>query len=116
MNEDSLLDKIKSKYVFKQLFKFIGEENTLKLFMYSKRFQQKLELDKLIYLMHIISKNKIDIEKYLCPTVYNDSDKNRLRVKFLEDSKLFKNDENIFKSFINSFFNELSKISKIPYV
>ena len=36
-----------------------------------------------------------------------------LNERFIEDLKIFKNDENLFKSFIFSFFNELYKSSII---
>ena len=112
MNSDSLLDKIKSIYVIKEMFEYIPADIVLNLFIHSKKHQKKFDLNRLYYLTIFMRKKEIDIKYYLNQKVYNNSDKIKLNQKFKEDCKIFKNNKNIFNSFIISFFNELSKIKE----
>ena len=65
MENQYLINKIKSSYIIKYIFNYIKDNNfQLKLFFYSKLFQNKLDLT-LIYKEKYIDKIGFDINKYL---------------------------------------------------
>ena len=65
MENQGLINKIKSTYIIKDIFNYIQDINFhLKLFIYSKYFQNKLEI-RLIYREKYLDKIGFDINKYL---------------------------------------------------
>ena len=69
MENKSLLETIKSKYIFEQIFGFIKDKNfKLKLFIHSKIFQKKLELEFTDYTNAYLSKFKIELKNYFNST------------------------------------------------
>ena len=68
MNEKSLLSRINSKYVLQIILSYIdyGNKNfSLKLFKYSKKFREKLDITLFDYQEKIINDNCISLHKYL---------------------------------------------------
>lgn len=66
MEDKSILKKIKSKELFNELFEFIKDPNfKLKLFVHSKSFQKKLDLDLVDYEKTYIDQFGIDLNNYL---------------------------------------------------
>ena len=62
----SLFDKIKSKYIQNKIFEYIKNENfKFKLFLYSKKFQKKLELEPIDFKERYVIQSKITYENYL---------------------------------------------------
>ena len=65
MEDQGLINKIKSSYIIKNIFNYIKVNNfQLKLFIYSQLCQNKLDLT-LIYKENYINKIGFDINKYL---------------------------------------------------
>ena len=65
INSDDLLEKIKSKYIIEQIFDFIDEIVKFKLFIYSKKYQEKFNLLLFEYQYYYIIKNEINLLDYL---------------------------------------------------
>ena len=64
--ENQILNKIKSSYIIKNLFNYIKDTNfQLQLFIYSKFYQIKLDINPIIYKEKYIDKIGFDINKYL---------------------------------------------------
>ena len=65
MENQYLINKIKSSYIIKNIFNYIQDTNfKLKLFIYSIFYQNELDL-RLIYKEKYIDKIGFDINKYL---------------------------------------------------
>ena len=65
INSIDLLEKIKSKYIIEQIFDFIDEIVKFKLFIYSKKYQEKFNLLLFEYQYYYIIKNEINLLDYL---------------------------------------------------
>ena len=93
MENQGIIDKIKSVYIIKNIFNFIKNSNyQLKLFIYSKYFQNKLNIKLIDYKEQYLKKLKFNLELYL----YSKEQKNKVDLlkqkynKFLSDNKLNK--------------------------
>ena len=109
MSEQSLLGKIKSKYVLQEIFKYIKTKNyNLKLFVHSNLFQEKLNLKILNYQEAYINQFGMDLGDYLCLN-YNilnekEFDKDSLKKK-LENDILENNlDYNLIQLIVLNYF------------
>ena len=116
-----MLRKIKSEYILRNLFEFIDDETyPLKLFVYSKLFQKKMEIDLFAYQKKYFNSkaegNFIDYlfyhddeqnEKYP-----KDFDKDLLCKQLKEDSIKYNFDINNFKNYI---YNTLCRIYARDY-
>ena len=109
MSEQSLLGKIKSKYVLQEIFKYIKTKNyNLKLFVHSNLFQEKLNLKILNYQEAYINQFGMDLSDYLCLN-YNilnekEFDKDSLKKK-LENDILENNlDYNLIQLIVLNYF------------
>ena len=115
METNSILEKIKSKYMFQKIFDYIKEENfKFKLFLYSKFFQKKLELGFDNYKEAYISQSKINFNDYLCCySLFNEKsknfDKNILNKKLEEDLKKYNLDFNTIKEYLNNYFKKIKE-------
>ena len=63
MENQGIFGKIKSLYIIKNIFNYIKDTN-LKLFLYSKYFQNKLNME-IIYKEIYLKKIWFDLDKYL---------------------------------------------------
>ena len=93
MENQGIIDKIKSVYIIKNIFNFIKNSSfQLKLFIYSKYFQNKLNIKLIDYKEQYLKKLKFNLELYL----YSKEQKNNVDLlkqkynKFLSDNKLNK--------------------------
>ena len=93
MENQGIIDKIKSVYIIKNIFNFIKNSSfQLKLFIYSKYFQNKLNIKLIDYKEQYLKKLKFNLELYL----YSKEQKNKVDLlkqkynKFLSDNKLNK--------------------------
>ena len=137
MEEKQLLSKLKSKYLILKIFEYIKDDNKmLKLFVKSKLFQKRMNIDLFDFQQIFLNKNKFNYKDYLStynlnyddPEKYNkDELKNKLKaktdklrvdiktieryaVKLCEKYEKNLNYENKIKIDIFSpFFSELSK-------
>ena len=115
METDSLFEKIKSKYIQKKIFSYIKNENFIyKLFLYSKAFQKKLELEQIDFKERYIIQSKISYDNYLCCySLFNVEpkkfDKKIIEKKLQEELTKFKLDKNIFQECILNYFKKLVK-------
>ena len=114
MKQKYLINKIKSSYIIKNIFNYIQDTNfKLKLFIYSKLYQNKLDL-RLIYKEKYI--DKIGINKYLHNE--DENNKNDYLIKkydnFLLKNKINKEKfENIIYDILNNKkINEENNIKK----
>ena len=65
MNVQSLLEKIKSKYILEEILSYIKQEYKLKIFVHSNLYQKKLNLKLLDYQVAYINQFGMDINDYL---------------------------------------------------
>ena len=71
MEKEELIKKIKSKFILNALFNYIRDINfKLKLFIYSKSFQNKLDLN-IEYKKIFLKKIGFDLDKYLYTKSHN---------------------------------------------
>ena len=65
MENKAFIENIKSNFILKGIFDFINDKNfILKLFIYSKLFQNKVKLELINYINAYLSKFEIRLEKY----------------------------------------------------
>ena len=70
MEERSILEKISSKYIFEEIFKYIEDKIfKMNLLCYSKALQKKININIIDYKVKYIEKLGINFNEYL--TVYN---------------------------------------------
>ena len=60
-----ILNKIKSNYILTNIFGYINNETKLKLFVHSKLYQKKFNLQLNDYLQNYVLTSVIDFEKYI---------------------------------------------------
>ena len=122
MEKESILEKIKSKYILENIFDYVkGENFKLKLFAYSKKLQKKFDL-KLLDYKNIYLKNRINLFEFLSD--YNKKegypknfDKKELTNKFNSTlNKLKLKEENITDYIINFFKNYEKKENDEIYI
>ena len=113
--ENSIFEKIKSIYIQKILFEFIKNENfKFKLFLYSKYFQKKFELERVDFKEKYLNQSKIELDNYLCcyslfnvdPKIF---DKNLMVKRVEEDLAKYKIDMNFIH---DCLINDFKKIVK----
>ena len=111
MEEKNFLGKIKSKYIFKTIFNYIkGDIIKLKLFKYSKSFQNELDLNLFCYQKKFFEIIGLNIFKYL--SIYDkkkekypeDFDKDYLNTKLEKDLKYINIDIKIIKEYVVKCF------------
>ena len=122
MEKESILERIKSKYILENIFDYVKDENfKLKLFAYSKKLQKKFDL-KLLDYKNIYLKNRINLFEFLSD--YNKKegypknyDKKELTNKFNSTlNKLKLKKENITDYIINFFKNYEKKENDEIYI
>ena len=122
MEKESILEKIKSKYILENIFDYVKDENfKFKLFVYSKKLQKKFDL-KLLDYKNIYLKNRINLFEFLSD--YNKKegypknyDKKELTNKFNSTlNKLKLKEENITDYIINFFKNYEKKENDEIYI
>ena len=65
MKKNGLIKKIKSKYIIKNIFEYIkNDELKFKLFFYSKEFQDKVDINQILYFEKFLDKKKFCAFKY----------------------------------------------------
>ena len=66
MKKKELINNIKSKHIFDYIFEYIKEKTfQLKLFLYSKKFQKKFDINLIILKEKYLQKIKFELDKYL---------------------------------------------------
>ena len=66
MNNGAMINKIKSKYILKYLFNYIGNTSfELKIFIHSKYFQNKLNLTQSYYYKKFLDSLGFNLNKYI---------------------------------------------------
>ena len=93
MENEGIIYKIKSKYIMENIFNYIKDNNfQLKLFIYSKYYQNKLSIRLINYKEKYVNKIGFNLENYL-HLEQGDCQKDILKIKyddFILDNKLDK--------------------------
>ena len=111
MNNKSILKRIKSKYIYKIIFDYINNDNfKLKLFNYSKYFQNILGLKLFDYKEKFFDNLDINLNEYF----YKDSckfpiKKSILKVMLESDLKEYKLDFNFIQKYLINSLNKKVK-------
>ena len=114
MEKTQLLEKIKSNYVFSNIFEYLEEEIKLKLFIYSKLYQQKLKIDIKDYQSKYIQENIVPDDYMKFKNHDNNFDKEYLIKKFEKDLNKNRIDKDIFESvFIKNLENNLLNLKEV---
>ena len=105
--------QLSSIIIFESIFSFIENTNfKYKLFVYSKKFQKKFNIDLIDYQEKYIKQSGIDLEKYL----YNVSNKNSVTKNDLKQKLMQKNininDDIIKKIILRYFDNSIESLNK----
>ena len=91
VENEKLINNIKSKHILNYIFDYIKDENFKdKLFLYSKKLQKKFDI-KLIGLKgNYLKKIKFDIDKYLYiePNLFKKDILTKKYNEFLEENKI----------------------------
>ena len=113
------INKIKSKYIYDEIFEFSKDINLkLKLLKYSKQFQKLLHLNIFNYQKGYLQQFNIDLDKYLL-IPYNDinlvnlKNKNILQQRFNEDLLKYEINSEVFQNYIIDYFQNHSKNQKL---
>ena len=99
MENEPLIDKIKSKYIFELVIPYIKDDDfKYKLFFYSKLYQKKFDCKIIYYRNRYIEKLKINLTKYLYFQKYylihlSGINKDELRKKLKDDLFKYKIDD-----------------------
>ena len=115
MNNESILDKINSKFVHEKIYDYIRDENfKFKLFKHSKYYQNKLEIDVFNYKERYIYQTKINFNDYLCCySLFNgkpkDFDKSILSKKLEDDLKKHHLTINVMYEFFDTYFGKIKQ-------
>ena len=109
-NNESLFEKIKSKYIIKNICSYIKDENILrKLFLYSKSLQEKIFIKLFDYQEGYVNK-RIKWEKYLYSNDYTDYmyfSKDKLKKQFKKDLEyLIPVDNDIIQKIVINYFSK----------
>lgn len=116
MEETRVLEKIKSNYVFSNIFEYLEEEIKLKLFIYSKLYQQKLKIDIKDYQSKYIQANIVPDDYMKFKNHDNNFDKEYLIKKFEKDLNKNRIDKDIFESvFIKNLENNLLNLKEVNW-
>ena len=108
---ENLFNKLNSKYISNDIFDYIEDDNfKLKLFYYSKFFQNKLNL-KAIFQEKYLKNIRFNISNYLCTDKYIKDYLNKEYDEFLLKNKLNKKEfENIIYNVLEN--NNIENIDK----
>ena len=91
MENEEIINKIKSKFILNYIFDYIKDVNfKLKLFIYSKSNQNKLDLNLIIYKELFFKKIGFDLDNYLYTKLNNKDILNKNYQYFLIKNKLNK--------------------------
>ena len=105
MTKKRILEKITSKYILRKVTDYIKDNNFVyKIFLYSKSFQEKLNLGIVNYQALYFQKNGLNIEKYeLCEDnlTIDAFDKNILTNNYKEDLEKFNIDKKNLEKIIS---------------
>ena len=115
MFKKRFLEKISSKYILQTIFNYVKNPNfKMKLFMYSKSFQKRLELNLEDYKENYIKQSGINFDNYLLLGEYVNwnFNTNILKEQFKEILIRYKLDFNDIKSCIINHFENLINIKK----
>ena len=115
MENQDLINKIKSKYIFKYIFSFIKDSNfKLKLFIHSKSYQNLFELKKISYIEAFLKKIGFNLNNYLCAKIKDIDNLNKNYQNFLLKNKLHKEEfENILNEILtNKETEDMDEASK----
>ena len=92
-NKTNVINNIKSKHILNSIFNYIKDKNFKdKLFLYSKKFQNKLVIKLIRLKENYLKKIKFDLDKYLYiePGLYKKDFLTKEYNKFLEEKKVNK--------------------------
>ena len=111
MENNSILAKISSKYIFQNIFKYIDSSIfKYRLFNYSKYFQKRLDIDIVDYEKQYISKFNMRLEDFIFNQMsISDFDKDYLKNFFEEKMKENNLDPNKFKKIIYDYLVKFGK-------
>ena len=106
-----MLYKIKSKYVFKNIFDFIKDSNLKhKIFAYSKHFQEILKISIFDYKEKYFNKKGVKFDEYFTLKSHKSFNMNTFNKNLLnENLKSFINKNNINLDSLNSYFIDYYK-------
>ena len=107
MKKQELIKRIKPTYIINYIFKYIKDNNLkLKLFIYSKYFQNKLNIKLIDYKEKYIDSIGFDINKYLHRKDESDNLIDKYNNFLLKNNFNKKEFENIFSEVIIKRINE----------
>lgn len=109
MNKNKYIEKITSKNIFRKIFEYIQDEGfSFKLFIYSKKFQRKSNVDKFTYLHQFLIKKKINVFSFFHDNyMLNSKNINKKDLKILFAEQLTKNNipQDIFYEYLEELFS-----------
>ena len=122
MNKNNYLSNISSKYILKGIFHYIGINFKMKLFFYSKFFQEKVDLELFDYQQLYLQLKNINLLDYF--SCYNEVygyanyfSKNFLKDKLLNDALKNKFEpKNLDIKFFEKFNQKIKKPEKMNYI
>ena len=117
MNEQSILNKIKSNFILEKVFSYVKEDNfEYKLFIHSKFFQKKLQLNYQVFLF--LKEIDYNFDNYIYDLINKSTfNKNILKQKLENDLLKYKlNINNIQKYCINHYVKEFKNIYEENYL
>lgn len=108
MNNEKLLEKISSNYIFENIFDYISNEKfKFKIFVHSKLFQKKLDLELKHYKLHYINQFGLrDMNTYFSNDDYENYDKDYLTKILKDDLSNKKIDMNKMKTVLFELFED----------
>ena len=115
MENKELLTKLKSKYLILTIFEYIKDDNImLKLFVKSKYFQKKIDVDLFDYQQIFFNKNKFDFRDYFStfdlyyddPEKYN---KDELKNKIKDKAIILQIDIKSIEKYVVKFYKKYGK-------
>lgn len=98
MEKKEYLEKIKSKYIFKNIFEYIKDPNfKYKLFIHSKSLQDKVGIELADY---VANKLELDISSYFHIYQSENFDEDILKKRLQEDLLKYRLDSNLFEKIL----------------
>ena len=109
MEVESILAKIQSQHILKNVISYLKEENYIyKLVIYSKSLQEKLNVERDTYQLLFIKQLNLHLKRYLVKNEYGDNCEKKLN----DDLKKFGLNKNVFKKYVINYYNDILEKNK----
>ena len=122
MEKKEIYENIKSKYIIEKIFEYIKDENFLfKLFIHSKKYQKKLDLDLFDYINQYYKKIGIRATNFFSfnsldnNSFFYEFDKDKLKTKYKESLINNEIEINFFNNYLSHYIKKYPKKIKEEY-